>query len=575
MKSKIFILSILLYILFAHHVEAASLASAFRYHKSINVYTNGNTSCTASGVPIACCTGSGTGSCPSTTANESYFPILIHINSSSFSSDELSEFFSSNSTCKRQQFFDSLESTRSGTHTGSNNASVLTDSTKSWTTNALIGMRISNITDGSKCSITANTSTTVTCTLSGGSEHDWDTNDSYVIDLSYEVEYCNNGVEALIWVAVPSIVYSSSNANLLYTCFGNDPNSADQDYASKVWNSSYISVWHFPDGTTLSGTDSTGNYNATNNSATATTLSIDGAAELSGSAQYFSTSNTNNYEPFSVETLVKADTGYGTFPACKIILVKWADNQDGWFLGVDSSGYAGCYYKKQNVVGSCPTGQYAVGTHDIRGVTSHVAFSKGYTTKLYLYLNGEIEASYTGTMCATNLNAETIGIGRYRGGDTGSYFDGKIDEVRISNTTRSASWMKLSAFSMIKTNFAGDNLIHWNITVDTYAPTVTVFSIPSSYASLTVPITTFTATDNVGVTGYCVNESSTPPTSSSCSGSGWSGSAQTQYVFDNYGEKTLYAWAKDADGLISPSYSVITTLSEPSVFMLIKEILIY
>ena len=47
---------------------------------------------------------------------------------------------------------------------------------------------------------------------------------------------------------------------------------------------------------------------------------------------------------------------------------------------------------------------------------------------------------------------------------------------------------------------------------DTTPPTVTAFSIPATSSSLTVSITAFTATDNVGVTGYLVNESATKPT---------------------------------------------------------------
>jgi hypothetical protein len=68
-----------------------------------------------------------------------------------------------------------------------------------------------------------------------------------------------------------------------------------------------------------------------------------------------------------------------------------------------------------------------------------------------------------------------------------------------------------------------------------------------------VAISSFTATDAVGVTGHCVNESATPPTAGSCSGSGWAGSAQTSFLFGSAGSKTLYAWAKDAAGNISTS----------------------
>lgn len=68
-----------------------------------------------------------------------------------------------------------------GTHDGTNNASVLTDSGSSWTTNELIGSIIRNTTDGSWGTVTANTSTTITATLIGGTDNDWDTGDAYTL----------------------------------------------------------------------------------------------------------------------------------------------------------------------------------------------------------------------------------------------------------------------------------------------------------------------------------------------------------------------------------------------------------
>ena len=68
-----------------------------------------------------------------------------------------------------------------GTHTGAADASVLTDSTKSWTTDEWVGYFIYNTTDGSFGLITANTATTITATLQGGTEDDWDNTDAYLI----------------------------------------------------------------------------------------------------------------------------------------------------------------------------------------------------------------------------------------------------------------------------------------------------------------------------------------------------------------------------------------------------------
>ena len=86
---------------------------------------------------------------------------------------------------------------------------------------------------------------------------------------------------------------------------------------------------------------------------------------------------------------------------------------------------------------------------------------------------------------------------------------------------------------------------------------VTAFVIPSLYNNLTIPITTFTASDNVGVTGYFVNDS---PSAPSPSDPNWGATPQTQYAFSSDGSKTLYAWAKDAAGNISSSLSATVLL---------------
>jgi parallel beta-helix repeat protein len=76
-----------------------------------------------------------------------------------------------------------------GTHTGSDDVATLTDSTKAWIPGALVGEWIHNYGDRdtdynparSYGQITANTAMTVTATLSGGKENDWDNGDQYLI----------------------------------------------------------------------------------------------------------------------------------------------------------------------------------------------------------------------------------------------------------------------------------------------------------------------------------------------------------------------------------------------------------
>lgn len=68
-----------------------------------------------------------------------------------------------------------------GAHDGGNDVAILTDSGESWTTDEWVGHTIYNTTDGSRALITANTGTTITGTLYGGTDDDWDTGDNYLI----------------------------------------------------------------------------------------------------------------------------------------------------------------------------------------------------------------------------------------------------------------------------------------------------------------------------------------------------------------------------------------------------------
>lgn len=77
------------------------------------------------------------------------------------------------------------------------------------------------------------------------------------------------------------------------------------------------------------------------------------------------------------------------------------------------------------------------------------------------------------------------------------------------------------------------------------APGITSFEVPATSATLSATPITLTATDNLGVTGFCLREVNN---SNGCS---WSATAPTSYTFASFGQKTLYAWVRDASGNIS------------------------
>jgi hypothetical protein len=107
----------------------------------------------------------------------------------------------------------------------------------------------------------------------------------------------------------------------------------------------------------------------------------------------------------------------------------------------------------------------------------------------------------------------------------------------------------------------GDRNSHPAPVTDTTVPTVSAFTIPATSTSLTVGITSFAATDNVGVTGYMVTTSSTAPADTA---TGWTPAAPTSYTFSSAGANTLYAWAKDAAGNVSAPRSTSVTITPPT-----------
>ncbi len=101
------------------------------------------------------------------------------------------------------------------------------------------------------------------------------------------------------------------------------------------------------------------------------------------------------------------------------------------------------------------------------------------------------------------------------------------------------------------------------VTADTTPPVVTTFTIPATSTSLLVNVSILTASDNVGVTGYQINESATAPLASAA---GWAATAPSSYTFATAGAKTLRAYVKDAAGNVSAGKSapVTITLSNPN-----------
>lgn len=98
-----------------------------------------------------------------------------------------------------------IDGDHAGVHDGADDASVLTDTDAGLETiagiGAFVGYTVTNTTDGSSCTITANTESTVSCTLTGGTQNDWDVGDAYTIAAepqeNSEIYIFQNGMDIL------------------------------------------------------------------------------------------------------------------------------------------------------------------------------------------------------------------------------------------------------------------------------------------------------------------------------------------------------------------------------------------
>jgi hypothetical protein len=154
-------------------------------------------------------------------------------------------------------------------------------------------------------------------------------------------------------------------------------------------------------------------------------------------------------------------------------------------------------------------------------------------TKVEFYLNGALQATLTSAPYQFSWNTLAIANGPYIISAKGYDAAGNIGQ--------SAS-ITVTVFN------------------DTVAPTMSAFTMPVSATTLTVPVTSLAATDNVGVTGYLITESSTAPAANA---TGWSSTAPVSFTFADFGSRTAYAWAKDAAGNVSASRSDAVTVTRP------------
>ena len=162
----------------------------------------------------------------------------------------------------------------------------------------------------------------------------------------------------------------------------------------------------------------------------------------------------------------------------------------------------------------------------------------------------------------TDLAGYNVYYGTSSGNYTAKFNAGNVTSYTFTNLAAGTYYIAVTAYDTSGNQSVYSNeVVHTQLgTADTTLPTVAEFAVPSASTSLTIPITSFTATDNGVVTGYIITQSATPPATTASS---WSATAPTYYTATAAGEQTLYAYAKDAAGNVSTGVSASVTITIP------------
>lgn len=263
--------------------------------------------------------------------------------------------------------------------------------------------------------------------------------------LDHEIESYNSVTGALVaWVEVPSI----NNGTEVYIYYGN-PSASNQENVSGTWseggNNNYKMVQHLNEssGTHYDSTSNANNGTPSGGVSQGISTKINGGDSFDGVNDYVNMGDVLDFDvnnAFSICSWLNnaatggalvtkgqgGDSGHNGY-----VLDSSGGNNKARFMLREDGDYI--YYLTQSSTPSPLTGvwRHACAVYDGSNTISG----------LKLFVNGAQDYVISGNNgpAGTFLSAYPLYIGRNEGG---SYLNGSIDEVRISNTVRSSGWIQ-------------------------------------------------------------------------------------------------------------------------------------
>lgn len=248
---------------------------------------------------------------------------------------------------------------------------------------------------------------------------------------AWEVEtYVSSTGEIEAWVNNGTLSHTSDS--VFYMCYGDGTISTFQGgTAGSAWDSNFIGVWHLPNGSTLTANDSTSNGNNASalNGSIAAGGQVDGAASMNGTSNWISTPNSISLNIVNTLTI----SAWINVPSITSGYVEFVRKGLPYYLLATAN----------NVVWLATNDNYNDG-----GAGAGVALSTGWHyyagtvsigVNTIIYKDGASGYSHNSNT-SLPISGDPLTFGSVEGGGT-QFLNGQIDEVRISNSVRSADWI--------------------------------------------------------------------------------------------------------------------------------------
>ncbi|MHA2334083.1 MAG: DUF2341 domain-containing protein [Candidatus Hodarchaeales archaeon] len=255
--------------------------------------------------------------------------------------------------------------------------------------------------------------------------------------LAHEIEFfdqAGNGTHARLvaWINVPNL---SNVSDTIISMYYKNTTKGNQENSVLTWEEGFLTVHHMEEKPNETIFDSTGTFNMSSSGSMDLSDLVDGVigngVDFDGSNDlYLSASSMNLSGSFTFSCWLRVDA----FDHDQTIISLDNDSTDDrkmWIKNTDEITFTAKYDSITESLATISTNNW---------YHAFIVYNDSVNT-LKAYLNGTLDATVSSLDITTSHN-EIFRFGSY--GDSGTpkeFFDGILDECRISNVIRSAEWI--------------------------------------------------------------------------------------------------------------------------------------